>query len=161
MGLTRRLIRRLSLVLLVLAGAALAGCSKQLPQSPFDAQGDVVQMQMDVLKLSLWFAIGIGAVVTLALLFVVFRYRQKGTEKKVPEQVHGSTKLEIAWTLIPIIILAIVAVPTVKTAFATRASKDPNALNVRVVAHQWWFEFEYPDHKVVTANELYIPVGKD
>lgn len=160
MGWTRRKGSWLGLGVLGLA-AALSGCGKELPQSPFDAQGDVVAMQMDVLKLSLWFAIGIGVFVTLALLFVVFRYRQKGTEKKVPEQVHGNHFLEVAWTLIPIVILVIVGIPTVRTAFATKASNDPNALNIKVIGHQWWFEFQYEGSKVVTANEMWIPVGKD
>ncbi|HWI63989.1 MAG TPA: cytochrome c oxidase subunit II [Symbiobacteriaceae bacterium] len=148
--------------LLTLAGAVLTGCAKALPQSPWDTAGDVARQQMDLLKLSLWFAIGIGAVVTIALLFVVFRFRAKsGDEKVVPKQVHGSHILEIAWTIIPIVILAIVGVPTVKTAFATRATRNPNDLQVKVIGHQWWWEFQYPQLGITTANELYIPVGKD
>jgi cytochrome c oxidase subunit II len=158
----RRPQRILGPALLAAAAAVLTGCGT-LPQNPFDAAGTVSKMQMDLLTLSLWFAIGIGTFVTLALLFVVFRYRMKPNAnlKAVPKQIHGSTTLEIAWTLIPIIILAIVAVPTVQVAFATKESKDPNALQVKVIGHQWWFEFEYPEHGVVTANELVIPVGKD
>ncbi|HLN64976.1 MAG TPA: cytochrome c oxidase subunit II, partial [Symbiobacteriaceae bacterium] len=159
----RRPLRILGPTLLAVAASALSGCAGAMPQNPFDAAGTVSKMQMDLLKLSLWFAIGIGTFVTLALLYVVFRYRQKPGDnpKAVPEQIHGNHTLEIAWTLIPIIILAIVAVPTVKTAFATKSSKDPNAVQVKVIGHQWWFEFQYPEHGIITANELVIPVGKD
>jgi cytochrome c oxidase subunit 2 len=150
-----------ALGLLVATGAALSGCSSQLKQTPFDPAGKVAAMQLDLLKLSLWFAIGIGTFVTLALLFVVFRFRDKGTERAVPKQIHGSTPLEITWTVIPIIILAIVAVPTVKTAFATKATQNPNDLQVKVVGHQWWWEFQYPQLGITTANELYIPAHKD
>ena len=161
MGLTRRLSRIVSLLALALSGAVLSGCGQSLKQTPFDPAGPVARAQLDLLKLSLWFAIGIGAFVTLALLFVVFRFREKKGDTSIPKQIHGSTKLEIAWTFIPIVILAIVGVPTVSTAFSTKAPKDPNALVVKVVGHQWWWEFQYPDLGIVTANELYIPAHKD
>ncbi|HWI53256.1 MAG TPA: cytochrome c oxidase subunit II [Symbiobacteriaceae bacterium] len=162
MRVIRRPLRLARLGLLMAVSAALTGCAKALPQSPFDAAGKVARMQMDLLKLSLWFAIGIGAFVTIALLFVVFRFRAKGTEEKaIPRQIHGNHLLEVAWTIIPIVILAIVGVPTVKTAFATRATQNPNDLQVRVIGHQWWWEFQYPQLGITTANELYIPVGKD
>lgn len=111
--------------------------------------------------LTLWFAVAIGAVVTVALLYVVFRFRAKGDEKHVPEQIQGNHTLEVIWTVIPILILAIVAVPTVKTAFSTQAPEaGDNVIVVKAVGHQWWFEFQYPGDKVTTANEMYIPTGK-
>ncbi|MDF2628873.1 MAG: cytochrome c oxidase subunit [Symbiobacteriaceae bacterium] len=168
MRLIRRLTqgpnRSLGLGLLALVGTVLTGCAKasELPQSPFDTAGPVARAQTDLMTLSLWFAGGIGLFVTVALLFVVFRYRdKKGNDKSVPKQIQGNHKLEIAWTLIPIIILGIVGVPTVQTAFATRATQDPNDLHVIVTGHQWWWEFEYPQLGIVTANELYIPTDKD
>jgi len=153
----------LGLGLLALSGAALTGCARALPQSPFDTAGRIARMQTDLLALSMWFAIGIGAFVTLALLFIVFRFRARSGEdaRAVPKQIHGSTVLEIAWTIIPIVILAIVGVPTVKTAFATKATLNPNDLQVKVIGHQWWWEFQYPQLGITTANELYIPLGKD
>jgi cytochrome c oxidase subunit 2 len=79
----------------------------------------------------------------------------------MPEQVHGNTVLEIIWTVIPIILLGILAVPTVKYTFqlaeAPRSDKD---LVVKVTGHQYWWEFEYPQLGIKTAQELHIPVGK-
>jgi cytochrome c oxidase subunit II len=74
--------------------------------------------------------------------------------------VHGNTTLEIAWTVIPALILAVIAVPTVRTIFKTQATARADALQVEVIGHQWWWEFRYPQYKVVTANELYLPVGR-
>lgn len=140
----------------------LSGCASALPQTPFDAAGPVAQWQLDLLKLTLWFAIAIGVAVCAILLYVVWRFREKDpTDKSVPAQIQGNHKLEVLWTIIPIVILTIVSIPTVRVAFQAHASTAADAMPVRVIAHQWWFEFEYPGTDVTTANELYIPVGRD
>jgi cytochrome c oxidase subunit 2 len=74
--------------------------------------------------------------------------------------VHGNTTLEITWTVIPALILAFIAVPTVETIFKTQARAKSDALQVEVIGHQWWWEFRYPQYLVTTANELYLPVGR-
>ncbi len=117
-------------------------------------------MQLDLLQLSMYFAIGIGAAVSLLLIFVVWKFRERPGQKNNPEQIHGSTKLEIAWTLIPIVILTILAVPTVKTAFGTYVAPADVDMTVKATGNQWWFAFEYPGEKITTANEMVIPVGK-
>lgn len=94
-----------------------------------------------------------------ALLFIVFKYRHND-KRGVPPQTHGNTKLEILWTLIPAVILVFIAVPTVRTIFKTQAAVVPNALQVEVIGHQWWWEFRYPEYGVVTANEVYLPKGR-
>jgi len=93
------------------------------------------------------------------LIYVVFKYRRRENQG-TPPQTHGSTKLEIAWTLIPAVILVFIAVPTVKTIFITQAAAAPGSLNIDVTGHQWWWEFRYPDYGVTTANEIYLPVGR-
>lgn len=94
-----------------------------------------------------------------ALLYIVFRYRHRENQPH-PPQTHGSTKLEITWTLIPAVILVFIAVPTVRTIVVTQAAAAPGALNIDVTGHQWWWEFRYPEYGVTTANEIYIPVGR-
>ena len=94
-----------------------------------------------------------------ALVYVVFKYRRRENQG-TPPQTHGSTKLEIAWTLIPAVILVFIAVPTVKTIFITQAAAAPGSLNIEVTGHQWWWEFKYPEYGVTTANEIYLPVGR-
>ncbi|HWL39161.1 MAG TPA: cytochrome c oxidase subunit II [Gemmatimonadaceae bacterium] len=94
-----------------------------------------------------------------ALLYVVFRYRRRDNQA-TPPQTHGSTKLEITWTLIPAVILVFIAVPTVRSIVVTQAAAAPGALNIDVTGHQWWWEFRYPEYGITTANEIYIPVGR-
>src|SRR5206468_8006571 len=86
-------------------------------------------------------------------------FRSRPGKPHEPEQVHGNTKLEILWTLIPAVVLAVIAVPTVRTVFRTQGVARADALQVEVVGHQWWWEFRYPQYNVVTANELYLPVS--
>ena len=94
-----------------------------------------------------------------ALLFIVFRYRHREGQGP-PPQTHGSTKLEITWTLIPAVILVFIAVPTVRTIWITQAAAAPGSLNIDVTGHQWWWEFRYAEHGITTANEIYIPAGR-
>jgi len=97
--------------------------------------------------------------VEAALIFVVIKYRRRENQP-TPPQTHGSTKLEITWTLIPAVILVFIAVPTVRTIFITQAQAAPGSLNIEVTGHQWWWEFRYPEYGVTTANEIYLPVGR-
>ena len=103
------------------------------------------------------------------LLYTIFKYRRKNDNDR-PKHVHGNTTLEILWTAIPALILAFIAVPTVRVIFKTQAKASANALQVEVWGHQWWWEFRYPQYTtpgmngkldtLATANELYIPVGR-
>lgn len=153
----RRVPGRIGFALLALAGALLTGCST-LPQSPLDVKGPVAEMQTGLLMYTLWIALGIGIFVTVALLFVVFRFRARPGVTSVPKQVHGNHTLEVIWTVIPILILVSVAYPTVNAAFAT-STPPADAFTVRAEGNQWWFGFNYPEG-FTTANELRIPVGK-
>ena len=98
------------------------------------------------------------------LLYSLIRFRRKPGDAD-PPQIHGHKRLEIAWTIAPALVLAVVAVPTIITIFDNANSPEPGAMTVDVMARQWWWEFRYPhpdeDAKtVVTANELHIPVGE-
>ena len=97
--------------------------------------------------------------VEVVLIFIVIKYRRRENQP-APPQTHGSTKLEITWTLIPAVILVFIAVPTVRTVFITQAQAAPGSLNIEVTGHQWWWEFRYPEYGVTTANEIYLPVGR-
>ena len=106
-------------------------------------------------------AIIVGVLVLSATVYFALRFRQRPGHDENPKQVHGNTRLEIGWTVLPALILAIVAVPTIGTIFDLAEDPGPQALQVNVVGKQWWWEFHYPDAQVVTANELYIPTGRD
>jgi cytochrome c oxidase subunit 2 len=146
-------------LLCVLLALALAGCSRdQYPQTALLPLSDFARIGDDVQDITFYWALGVFILVEGALLYAVFRFRGKPDDPE-PSQIHGNTTIEIIWTLIPALILAAIAVPTVKGIFETN-STPPNAMKIEVIGHQWWWEFRYPDAGVTTANEMYIPQGR-
>jgi len=145
---------------LLLLALVVAGCSPErypqtalLPLSDYARIGDHVQDQ------TFYWAVGVFVLVEGALLYAIFRFRGRPDDPE-PAQIHGNTTIEIIWTLIPALILAAIAVPTVKGIFLTNASPTGDVLKIEVIGHQWWWEFRYPDANVTTANELHVPVGR-
>lgn len=159
---------RLVAMFTVLA-AFLSGCGEEY-LSTLKPSGAVGQEQLHILILSviiMTFVVVVVSVIYL-LAFVKFRRSRVG-EDKMPKQVEGSHTLEVIWTVIPIILLLILAVPTINSTykFADVAAMDEvdengekTALTVNVTAKLYWWEFEYPDFGVVTAQELVVPTGE-
>jgi cytochrome c oxidase subunit 2 len=105
--------------------------------------------------------IGIIFVITEgALVWTLIRYRAKGDETKEPPQIYCSNPIELAWTVIPILIVFILFLVTTRTIYSLDVQEAPEgALRVKVTGHQWWWEFEYQDLDFVTAGELHVPKG--
>ena len=143
------------------AGASvfLAACSKDVPNTTLTPHTDLGRDIDALFDILLWGGVIVFMLVAIGLLYVVFRYRHKPGDPE-PKQIHGSTVLEITWTLIPALVLAFIAVPTVRTIFATQQPPPADALQVEVIGHQWWWEFRYPESNVVTANELFLPTNR-
>jgi cytochrome c oxidase subunit II len=148
----------LSVVTLVL-GVLLAGCVSEYPQSIFDPKSEFAADLAWLFQIILWPAVVVFVLVEGGLVYALFRYRQRPDQPR-PEQVHGNTRLEIAWTIAPAFVLAFIAVPTVQTIFVTQAPVAEGALHVNVTGHQFWWEYEYPDLGISGANELWVPVGQ-
>jgi cytochrome c oxidase subunit 2 len=117
-----------------------------------------------IFRLSLFVLLITGAiflVVSSLLTYVVVKFRNReanGTGE--PAQVYGSTQIELAWTVIPILIVVVLFLATARVIHAIQdASKPAAALEVTVIGHQFWWEFRYPGLGVVTANELHVPVS--
>jgi len=106
-----------------------------------------------------WWAAGVFVVVEALLVIALIRFRHREGRPE-PRATHGHTVLEIAWTLAPAVILVFVAVPTVRTIFATAGEAPADALRVEVTGHQWWWEYTYPDLGITTANEMHAPLGR-
>jgi cytochrome c oxidase subunit 2 len=122
---------------------------------------DFGRIGADVYGSLIWWTLGIFVVVELLLLYALVRFRSSRSETEVPSQVHGFTALEIAWTLVPAAILFFIAIPTVRTIFQLQgAPPTDDPLEIHVIGHQWWWEFQYPELGIVTANELHVPVGR-
>jgi cytochrome c oxidase subunit 2 len=105
---------------------------------------------------------GITFVVVFALLvYSVVKFRGRATDAgREPAQVYGSTQIELAWTIIPILIVVVLFLATARVIHAIQDTPEPaGAVDVTVVGHQYWWEFRYPKLGIVTANELHIPVS--
>lgn len=137
----------------------LAGCGHEYPQSALSPKGDFARMIDELFDTVMLWATLVFVLVEGALIWAIFKFRGRPNDAE-PAQVHGNTTLEIVWTLIPALILAMIAVPTVRAIFKNNEIPTDNPLEVRVVGHQWWWEFEYPEFGLTTANELHVPVGR-
>jgi len=103
----------------------------------------------------------IFAVVFILLAFAIVKFRSKsGDRGGEPAQVYGSTQIELAWTVIPILIVAVLFAATAQMIHAIQdAPKPKEAVEVTAIGHQFWWEFRYPKLGIVTANELHVPVS--
>ena len=105
---------------------------------------------------------GIIFVVVVTLLgYSILRFRATSVNAdREPAQVYGSTQIELAWTIIPILIVVVLFLATARSIHAIQDAPEPaGALEVTAIGHQYWWEFRYPNLGIVTANELHIPVS--
>jgi cytochrome c oxidase subunit II len=152
----RQLVRAAWPALLLLA---IAACGGNYPNSTFlpttEFNRDVTSLWNTMM---IWGTI-VFVIVEVILLVAIIRYRRRPNSPD-PEQVHGNTAMEITWTVLPLVVLAIIAVPTVRYIWKYQAPAPANALKVQVIGHQWWWEFKYPQYNVSTANEVYLQAGR-
>jgi cytochrome c oxidase subunit 2 len=152
-------MRWLTPALALLIAVGLSACNSFTPNTIFGAHSEFGH-SVDVLTRRLLYAgLVVFVLIETLLLVILVRFRDREGNREA-KQFHGNSTLEIGWTLIPAVILAFIAVPTIKTIFKTQAKATPGALQVEVIGHQWWWEFRYPQYGIITANELYLPVGR-
>lgn len=145
---------------------ALSGCGFKERVSTLDPKGPLAQMQLDLFMVTVWVTLFIFVTVGGALAWVVWRFREKkGDEKKpLPEDTHGNPLVEIGLIAASILLLVIIAIPTVEGIFMENelpaGVAEEDVIEVTVRGYQWWWAFEYEDYGITTGNELVIPVGK-
>ncbi len=111
------------------------------------------------------FVLAVTAIIFLIvgslLVYAVVKFRSRpGDAEREPAQVYGSTQIELAWIVIPVLIVAVLCVATARVIHTVQDAPKPAAhLDVTVIGHQFWWEFRYPKLGIVTANELHIPVS--
>jgi cytochrome c oxidase subunit II len=161
MPVTPRLRRSLAAALPALLAVVFTACTSgaRYPNSVFSNFTEFNRDVGHLFDILIWLGTVVFVFVEAILLYTIWRYRRR-SENDRPEHVHGNTTLEILWTAIPALILAFIAVPTVRSIFRTQAKASADALQVEVIGHQWWWEFKYPQYGVTTANELYLPIGR-
>jgi cytochrome c oxidase subunit 2 len=103
----------------------------------------------------------IFAVVFTLLVYAVAKYRKRNDDNgQEPPQVYGSNQVELAWTVIPILIVLVLFLATARVLHRVQDAPEPaTAVDVTVIGHQFWWEYRYPSLGVVTANELHVPVS--
>ncbi len=142
-----------------LLAVAVAGCGLDSPMTTVLPKSDLGRLTYDLfMNISGW-ALFIFVAVEGLLLFAVWRFRDRPGRGE-PKPVHGNLALEFGWTLIPVVIVTLIAVPTIAAVFRTQATPPADALRVEVIGHQWWWEARYPSLGITTANELHLPVGR-
>jgi cytochrome c oxidase subunit 2 len=113
-------------------------------------------LSMFVLSICLLIYIGVSGLLVYALI----RFRARKNDNTEPPQVFGSLQIELSWTIIPILIIVVLFLGTARVLFSVQDAPEPaTALDVTVIGHQFWWEFRYPQYKVVAANELHLPVS--
>jgi cytochrome c oxidase subunit II len=145
----------------VVLGSLLTACSAEdNGQNSLKPEGPAAEKIDNLFVPVFWVSVVIGVLVLGAVVVFALRFRYRTGKNENPKQIHGSTPLEIGWTIVPALILAVVAVPTVLTIFDLNEEPSGDVLNVTAIGKQWWWEFKYPRQEVVTANELVIPSGR-
>lgn len=144
--------------ILVLGSALVLTACGDAEQNALDPAGPYAQAPHDLITIVALIALGVFILVQGLIIYSVVRFRQREGDDALPVQTHGNTRLEIFWTVIPALILAAIAVPTVQMIFEQMEEPD-GFLEVEVIGHRWWFEYHYADQDIFTANELVIPTG--
>ncbi|MCS7002184.1 MAG: cytochrome c oxidase subunit II [Dehalococcoidia bacterium] len=138
----------------------LSACAPGDPQNAMIAQSDFAEMVIGLFWQIIWWAAFVFIAVEAVLLYAIWRWRRRGAET-TPQQIHGNTRLEIAWTIAPALVLASIAVPTVQVIFRTYdVPTGPDVLTIEAIGHQYWWEYRYNNGAVVTASEMHVPAGR-
>ena len=153
-------LRRLqSVAVLAIVLLALSACGGDYPNSTFSHNTELNTLAVFLWDRMMLLGTIVFVVVEALLVYTMFKFRRR-EGGPAPRQIHGNAALEITWTAIPALILVFLAVPTVRTIFQTQRKAPDSAVQIEVIGHQWWWEFRYPQYGIVTANEVYLPIGK-
>ena len=147
----------------VLVSAVLSSCAKNAPQDTWQPKGPNSKL-IDDLQQPVFAVAGIiGLIVAFTIVYTIIKYRDRG--QPIPEQTHGKPALEITLTIIPALILAVVAVFTFGVIFKL-AKTDDTEMIINVTGQQWWWEYDYPvqnefgiTQPIITSGQLVMPVG--
>jgi cytochrome c oxidase subunit II len=156
-------------VLIALLGGIVAGLNQCLfasandpsPTTIFDPVStpahDIYHLSLLVLAICL----AIFLFVFGLIIYAAVKFRQRPTDDDCePAQIYGSNQVEVAWTVIPILIVVVIFLASARVIHAVEdAQMPPNAIEVTAIGHQFWWEFRYPGYGFVTANEMHVPVS--
>jgi cytochrome c oxidase subunit 2 len=160
----RRVI--VSFALLAMLALFAFGCDVDTPQNTFDTKGEVASKQKDVFLAAMWPALIIMIGVLAATVIILIRFRRR-SEDYIPKQTHGNTRLELAWTIAPAIILLALGIPMVATLWDISRDPSDDAFVVNVEGQRFLWRFEYPElvdengNAAQTFREVTVPAGRE
>lgn len=148
-----------SAVLLSVGAPAIAAEEAMIRpwQMGFQAAASPVMAAInDFHNLLMWIITAISLFVVGLLLYVAVRFNEK--RNPVPSKTTHNTVLEVVWTAAPIVLLAIIAVPSFKLLYLMDRYDDPD-MTLKITGHQWYWSYEYPDHGGLAFDS--IPVDEE
>jgi len=170
------------LAMLVALGFTLSGCGDTNPYSHISPRTETADDIQFLYKIVFWAAVVVFVLVQFFIAYTALRFRKSDISDAAdrPEQIHGNKTLELAWTIIPAVVLLVILIPTITTLYEFDAEADEvdeGGMFIDVYAKQWWWEIQYPETLgiptnvvaaeggipagIVTANEVRVPVGKE
>jgi cytochrome c oxidase subunit 2 len=166
----RRTLGRLAalgITLLLAVWPLLALAQDERPYTTIDPMTEVADDIQWLYRWIFYLAIIVFVAVQALIVYTALRFRQKRRLTQRPEQIHGNSRLELAWTIAPAVVLLAIFVFTVPVMYseANEAEDEEGALIVDVYGKQWWWEFHYPGlgpngDALITANEVRLPAGQ-
>ncbi|SQC68688.1 Probable quinol oxidase subunit 2 precursor [Listeria fleischmannii subsp. fleischmannii] len=156
-----KLLKSFLLTIIVATVGVLGGCGDL---TVLDPKGPVAKGQSDLILYSIIFMLIIVLTIFVLFTIILFKYRERKNPKNYEPDMHGSRKLEILWTLIPVVIVIALAIPTVKTIYAgeeapkVTSHKDPVVIYATSVDWKWLFS--YPEESIETVNYVHIPTDR-
>lgn len=155
------MMKRLFSLLVVGLLPLLAGCEMVV----FQPQGPAARSITELINWSIWWMLLVVVVVFALFAYIVWKYRDRPERQgEEPPEEHGSTVLEIVWTVIPILIVVALTIPTVRTLYdlekPPKGYEDQDPLVIHVTSADWKWIFSYPEQNIETVNYVNIPVNR-
>ena len=150
-------------LLLVSCGGNKNASSNNNGQNTLRPAGPAAHKILNLFTPFFWVAVVVGVAVVGMTIYVAIRFRERPGEPRNPVQTHGNTVLEVSWTIVPFLILMVMAVPTIATIFnLAKTPTGPDVVHIEVAARQWFWQYTYTDKDTgfLTANEMHIPIGR-
>lgn len=158
-----------ALLLLGLLALLLTGCigDTDTPQNTLNPAGEVAKQQRDVFLWAMWPALVVMILVEGAIVLMLIRFRRR-RDDAIPKQTHGNTPLEIAWTIIPAVLILIPGAVMLPVLFELGREPKDGAFPVNVIGARYDWTFEYPELSadpenpdVFTIREVHLPAGEE
>lgn len=141
--------------------AMLSGCDEAHPRNTLEPIADNGAISAWFYRMLLGLDAFILVIVVVLMVVALMKFRRKDGDDVLPEQSFGNIKLEVAWTILPTLIVVGITIPTLGGIFELAKKPDPNqkVIEVELTGKQWWWEFDYKKEGINTANELHVEVG--